>query len=150
MSKQKVIDFFKEKNYKVDIVELKDSSTVVKAADELGVNTNDIAKTLSFIVNNKPIVIVMNGDSRINNQKFKEYFKEKAKMISFEEVEELIGHPAGGVCPFGLNNIKIYIDESLRSMECTYPAAGTPSTALKIKVVDMQKLTDAIWIDVCN
>lgn len=151
MSKISVVNFFKDKNFDVDIIGLTDSSTVVKAAAELGVKTNDIAKTLAFHVGNDVIVIVMSGDSRIDNKKYKDQFGVKAKMLSFEEVESLTGHPVGGVCPFGLNDgVKVYMDESLKLMEFAYPAAGAFDCALKIKTSDMEKLTNATWIDVCE
>ncbi len=149
MSKLNVIEFFKNKNFDIDIIEMEDSSTVVKAADSLGVKTNDIAKTLAFHVNNDIIVIVMSGDARVDNKKFKERFNVKTKMISFEDVEEATGHPVGGVCPFGLKDgVKIYLDISLKDLEHVYPAAGEFNCALKITPLDMKNLTTATWVDV--
>ena len=149
MGKQHVINFLEKNNYETNIIKLKDSSTVLKAADELGVTTNEIAKSLSFILKNGTIIIVMSGDAKINNKKYKDYFKEKAKMIPYEQVEELTNHPVGGVCPFGLKeNIKIYLDKSLQQLEYIYPAAGDFNLALKISVKDLDKLTNGTWIDV--
>ena len=151
MSKLNVIKFFKDKNFDVNIVELKDSATVLKAAEGLGVKTNDIAKTLAFHVADEVIVVVMSGDARVDNKKYKQFFNTKAKMLNFEEVEESTGHPVGGVCPFGLKNgVKVYLDASLESLDYVYPAAGEFNCALKIKPVDIEKLTDATWIDVCE
>ena len=94
------------------------SATVAEAAKAISCEEREIAKTLSFIVDGKPIVIVAAGDSKIDNSKFKAEFHTKAKMISFEEVEPLIGHAVGGVCPFGVNeDVTIYLDESLKSLE---------------------------------
>jgi Cys-tRNA(Pro) deacylase len=151
MSKLNVIKFFKDKNFDVDIIELEDSATVGKAAESLGVNTNDIAKTLAFHVGNDVILVVMSGDARVDNKKFKETFNAKAKMLNFEEVQETIGHPVGGVCPFGVSEgVKIYLDVSLRDLEYVYPAAGEFNCALKIKPLDIEKLTKATWVDVCK
>jgi prolyl-tRNA editing enzyme YbaK/EbsC (Cys-tRNA(Pro) deacylase) len=151
MVKLEVINFFKSKNYDVDIITMTDSATVVKAANELGVATNDIAKTLSFYVNDKAIVIVMSGDVKIDNAKYKSYFNVKAKMIPLEEVENEIGHPVGGVCPFGVkDNVGIYLDESLKLMDYVYPAAGSFNTTLKIRVNDISGLLNAKWINVCK
>ncbi len=149
MGRLQVEQFFKNKNYNVDIIEMTDSATVVKAAEQLGVTTNEIAKTLAFFINDNPIVIVMSGDARIDNAKYKDYFKTKAKMISLDIVEDVVGHPVGGVNPFGVkDNVSIYMDESLKVMDEVYPAAGSFNIALKIKVNDMYELTDAKWIDV--
>ncbi|NLM63314.1 MAG: YbaK/EbsC family protein [Mollicutes bacterium] len=149
MAKQHVINFFQKHNYDINIIELKDSSTVLKAATELGVTTNEIAKTLAFMLKDKNIVIVTSGDAKINNKKYKEYFKEKAKMIPFEQVETITNHPVGGVCPFGLKeNIEIYLDQSLKQLKYVYPAAGDFNLALKISVDDLASLTKGTWINV--
>lgn len=151
MGKLDVINFFKEKNFKVDILELEDCSTVVKAAETLKVNTNDIAKTLAFRVNDEIIVIVASGDARIDNHKFRQQFNVKASMLKFDEVEALIGHPVGGVCPFGLKEgVTIYLDKSLKNLEYIYPAAGGTNSVLKIKTTDMERLTNGTWVDVCT
>lgn len=151
MSKLSVVKFFKDKNFDVEIIEVKDSATVVKAAETLGVATNDIAKTLSFHVGDRVVIVAMSGDSRIDNKKYKNFFGTKAKMLSFEEVEDITGHPVGGVCPFGLkNNLQVYLDESLKQLEYVYPAAGAFNCALKIKPSDIEQLTNAEWIDVCG
>ena len=112
------------KEYKLDdrIIEFDDSSATVKeAAERLKCEEKDIVKTLSFLVGEEPIVICVSGDSRIDNSKYKEEFHTKAKMIPFEDVEKLIGHAVGGVCPFGINdNVKVYLDESLKKLGLDY------------------------------
>lgn len=149
MSKTHVIDFFNKKNYNINLIELTDSSTVIKAAESIGVSTNEIAKTLGFIVNDNVIVIVMSGDSKVDNRKYKEFFNVKAKMINFELVETLTNHPVGGVCPFGLKDgVSIYLDESLKKLEYVYPAAGEHNLALKINTTDLKNLTEGTWVDV--
>jgi prolyl-tRNA editing enzyme YbaK/EbsC (Cys-tRNA(Pro) deacylase) len=135
------------------IDKLNDVGLIQKALEmrQSGMFVSDIAKTLSFHVGDEIIVVVMSGDARIDNKKYKEYFGTKAKMLSFEEVEPLTGHPVGGVCPFGLNdNVKVYLDESLKILEYVYPAAGAFNCALKIKPSEMAELTNATWIDVCE
>ncbi|MDD2518896.1 MAG: YbaK/EbsC family protein [Bacilli bacterium] len=153
MANKHVLKFLKDNNYKTDIVTLNDSSTVLKAANELNVTTNEIAKTLAFILKDNIIVVVMSGDSKINNKKYKDYFKEKASMVPADKVETLTNHPIGGVCPFGLKeNVKIYLDNSLKQLEYVYPAAGDFNLALKISVNDLERITKGTWIDVttCN
>ncbi len=149
MSKKDAIDFFDKKNYKVTFFESPDSSTVAKAAECLGVTENEIGKTLAFWVNDEPIVILMSGESKVCNTKYKNKFSVKAKMISFDDVNVVIGHPVGGVCPFGVKDgVKIYLDESLKNLEYIYPAAGEINAALKILVADLDKLLDIEWIDI--
>ncbi len=151
MSKLDVTNYFKERNFEGAIMNLNDGSTVISAAHELGCKTNEIAKTLSFHVNDDVVVIVMSGDARIDNKKFKDYFNVKAKMLDYDEVEVLTNHPVGGVCPFGLKEgVKIYLDKSLKDFKYVYPAAGDHHSVLKIKVSDIEALTNGIWIDVCK
>ncbi len=149
MSKIHVEKFLKEKNYKINFLKLIDSSTVNKAANEIGVTTNEIAKTLSFFVKGEPIVVVMSGDAKINNKKYKDFFKTKAKMIPYDKVKLITNHPVGGVCPFGLReNVIVYLDESLKALEYIYPAAGENNLALKISIEDLEKITNGIWVNV--
>lgn len=128
------------------------SATVAEAAKAIDCEERAIAKTLSFIVNEKPIVIVAAGDSKIDNSKFKAEFHTKAKMISFEEVEPLIGHAVGGVCPFGVNeDVVIYLDESLKSLEIIYPACGSSNSAIQLTPQQLADITDyEKWVDVCK
>ena len=126
-------------------------ATVDLAAKTLGVEPSLIAKTLSFRLKDRDILIVTKGDARIDNRKYKDFFKTKAKMLGHDEVADITGHPVGGVCPFGLlNPLEVYIDVSLEKFEYVYPAAGSSFTALKIEPLKMKELTNAIFIDVCK
>ncbi|WPC43560.1 YbaK/EbsC family protein [Clostridium sp. JS66] len=152
MSVESVRNFFKERNQEDPVFELEDSgATVDLAAQVIGVEAKFIAKTLAFKLKEKDILVVTRGDARIDNKKFRTYFKTKAKMLGLDEVEEITGHPVGGVCPFGLKNpIDIYIDVSVKDFDFVYPAAGSRTTALKISPERIQGLTNAEWVDVCQ
>jgi prolyl-tRNA editing enzyme YbaK/EbsC (Cys-tRNA(Pro) deacylase) len=149
---ENVRKFFIDRGIEDPVFELPESgATVDLASKTIGVQPEFIAKTLAFKVKERNVLIVTRGNAKVNNKKFKEYFKIKAKMLSFDEVEEEIGHPVGGVCPFGVkDNVEIFIDESLRDFEYIYPAAGSKTTALKIAPNKIEELTNAIWIDVCT
>lgn len=149
MSVETVEDFLKHNNKEFEILRFEDTSTVLKAADSLGVTPGEIAKSLLFKVKDNFIMILMAGDKRLDNKKFKELFHAKAKMPEAEEVSEATGHPIGGVCPFGLKKtIPIYLDYSLQSYIRVFPAAGASNTAIKISVLDLEKLTEGQWVDV--
>ncbi|WP_234122238.1 YbaK/EbsC family protein [Clostridium hydrogenum] len=153
MSVESVKKFFIENGLKDPVFELNENgATVDLAAKTLGVNPEFIAKTLAFkLKDNTPFLIVTRGNAKIDNKKYKEFFKTKAKMLEHDEVEEITGHPVGGVCPFGLKtSMNIYLDISLKNFEYVYPAAGSQTTALKISPNDIENLTNAIWIDVCK
>ena len=128
------------------------SATVGEAAKAVGSSEGEIAKTLSFLVDEKPILIVVAGDCKIDNAKYKAYFHAKAKMIPFESVEELIGHAVGGVCPFGINEgVEVYLDESLKRFEIVYPACGSSNSAVKLNIEELEKTSQfKCWIDVCK
>ena len=128
------------------------SSTVKEAAKAINCKEEEIAKTLSFIVEDKPILIVVAGDSKIDNSKFKTEFKTKAKMIPIDNVEEMIGHAVGGVCPFGVNkNVDVYLDDSLKRFEIIYPACGSSNSAIKLTLDELEKTSNyKKWIDVCK
>ena len=141
--------------YKLEnrIIEFEESTaTVALAALALGVTEGEIAKSLSFIVNDNPILVIVAGDRKIDNHKFKEEFKVKAKMIPFDEVEILIGHAAGGVCPFGVNsNVLVYLDISLKKYNYVYPACGTSNTAVKLLIEELETASKySKWVDVCK
>ena len=112
----------------------------------------EIAKTLSFIVDDKPILIVTSGDQKIDNPKYKAEFHTKAKMIPFDDVEKLTGHMVGGVCPFGVNDsVDVYLDVSLKRFDIVYPACGTPNSAAKLNIEELEKASSfKKWIDVCK
>lgn len=151
MSLIKVREYFKKYGKDGEIVEFDESSaTVAEAAQAIGCGEADIAKTLSFIVDGKPILIVMAGDKRCDNHKYKEFFHEKAHMIPREDLVELVGHEAGGVCPFGVNDgVTIYLDESLKEHEFVYPACGSSNSAIKLTISEMEELSQfSEWIEV--
>ena len=128
------------------------SATVELAALALGVDGARIAKTLSFKKGDSCILILAAGDARIDNRKFKEKFHMKAKMPSPDEVLELVGHPVGGVCPFGINDgIDVYLDESLKRFTTVFPAVGSGNSAIELNLDELFKYSNAIeWIDVCK
>ena len=111
-----------------------------------------IAKTMSFLQEDQPILILTEGTARVDNRKYKDTFHIKAKMIPFEEVEQWIGHAPGGVCPFGINDgVKVYLDESLRRFETVYPAAGDDHSAVKLTIPELEEVAGAVgWVDVCK
>ena len=128
------------------------SATVAEAAEALGCEPGMIAKTLSFLQGDESVLILAEGTARIDNAKYKARFFRKAKMIPPEQVEALIGHSVGGVCPFGVNeNVTVYLDESLKLHEIVYPAAGTDHSAVRLTIAElMRACPDAEWIDVCR
>lgn len=128
------------------------SATVKEAAIAVGVSEGEIAKTLSFYVDEKPILILAAGDVKIDNAKYKHFFGKKAKMIPHDEVEEVIGHQVGGVCPFGINpGIDVYLDVSLKEYEYVYPACGTANSAVKLSIEELEKGSlYKEWVDVCK
>ena len=153
MSFIKAKEYLKEFNLEDRIMEFDVSSATVKeAAIALGCSEGEIAKTLSFIVNDKPILIVTAGDSKIDNSKYKKEFSTKAKMIAFDDVEKLIGHSVGGVCPFGINDkVDVYLDESLKQYEIIYPACGSSNSAVKLTVNELETASNYLkWVDVCK
>lgn len=128
------------------------SATVELAARAVGCEPARIAKTLSFLLPDGPVLILAAGDAKIDNGKYKGLFHTKAKMIPFEEVETLIGHGVGGVCPFGVNGaIPVWLDESLKRFEIVYPAAGTSNSAVELNLEELERASLALgWIDVCK
>lgn len=128
------------------------SATVELAALALGVEGARIAKTLSFKKGDSCILILAAGDARIDNHKFKDKFHMKAKMPSPYEVLTLVGHPVGGVCPFGINDgIDVYLDESLKRFETVFPAVGSGNSAIELNLDELYKYSNAVeWIDVCK
>ncbi len=128
------------------------SATVELAALALGVEGARIAKTLSFKKDDSCILILAAGDARIDNHKFKDKFHMKAKMLAPDEVLSIVGHPVGGVCPFGINDgIDVYLDESLKRFETVFPAVGSANSAIELDLDDLYKYSNAIeWIDVCK
>lgn len=128
------------------------SATVELAAEALGVAPARIAKTLSFKSGEGAILVVTAGDARIDNQKFKVKFGMKAKMLTPEDVVELVGHAVGGVCPFGINDgVSVYIDESVLRFKTVYPAVGSSNSAVELTPDELYKYSAALeWVDVCK
>ena len=153
MAIERAREYLKRYNLEDEIMEFVVSSATVKeAAEALNCEEGKIAKTLSFIVEDKPILIVAAGDVKVDNGKYKSEFQVKAKMIPFECVEEKIGHAVGGVCPFGVNDdVKIYLDNSLKRFEIVYPACGSSNSAIKLTTEKLEKIINyERWIDVCK
>jgi prolyl-tRNA editing enzyme YbaK/EbsC (Cys-tRNA(Pro) deacylase) len=128
------------------------SATVELAAAALGVEGARIAKTLSFKNGDGCMLILAAGDARIDNHKFKEKFHFKAKMLSAEEVLEMVGHPVGGVCPFGIKpDIPVYLDESLKRFVTVFPAVGSGNSAIELNLDELYRYSNAQeWVDVCK
>ena len=153
MSLEKAKEYLKKYGLEDKIMEFPVSSaTVEEAAKAINCKEEEIVKTLSFIVDDKPILIAVAGDTKIDNSKYKAEFHTKAKMIPFDIVEKLIGHAVGGVCPFGVNeNVDVYLDDSLKRFKIVYPACGSSNSAVKLTLDELEKTSNfKKWIDVCK
>ena len=153
MSIDKVREYFKSFHMEDNILEFNVSSATVElAAEALHCEGKRIAKTMSFLVGEQPILIVTAGDTKIDNAKYKHFFGTKAKMIPGEKVETIIGHAIGGVCPFAVNeNVKVYLDESLKRFETIFPAAGSSNSAIELTIPELEKYSNFLqWVDVCK
>lgn len=151
MAIEKVKAYFKEFGIENKVMELENSSATVElAAAALGTAPERIAKTLSFLVDDNPILIVAAGDARVDNKKYRTVFGAKAKMIPSEDVERIIGHAIGGVCPFAINEgVKVYLDESLKRFETVFPACGSSNSAIELTMQELEKYSNSSnWIDV--
>jgi prolyl-tRNA editing enzyme YbaK/EbsC (Cys-tRNA(Pro) deacylase) len=128
------------------------SATVELAAQALHCEPCRIAKTLSFMVDGHAILIVAAGDAKIDNPKYKAQFSTKAKMLSPEEAETMIGHAVGGVCPFAVNdNVTVYLDESLKRFQTVFPACGSSNSAIELTIEELEQYSAFhSWIDVCK
>ena len=153
MSFERAKEYLKEYGLENKVMEFPVSSAIVEeAAKAVGCKEEEIAKTLSFIVEDKPILIVVAGDCKIDNSKYKAEFHKKAKMIPFNDVEKLIGHNVGGVCPFGIKErVTVYLDDSLKRFDTIYPACGSSNSAVKLTIEELEKASNyEKWIDVCK
>jgi len=153
MSIEKVKAFFKEKGIEDRVREFDVSSATVElAAQALGCEGCRIAKSMSFKIDEKAIIIVTAGDVKIDNAKYKAKFQTKAKMLQFEEVEPMIGHRVGGVCPFAINDgVKVYLDESLKRFETVFPACGSSNSAIELTIPELETYSNYVeWVDVCK
>lgn len=128
------------------------SATVELAAAALGCEPSHIAKTLSFALGEGCVLVVAAGDARVDNAKYKAFFGVKAKMLPAGQVEALVGHGVGGVCPFGVNEgVKVYLDESLKRFETVWPAAGTAASAVRLSLPELERASASLgWVDVCK
>ena len=154
MSIQKVREYFTQFGIESRIREFDVSSaTVDLAAIAVGVEGARIAKSLSFKVDDQPIIIVVAGDAKVDNSAYKKYFHTKAKMLTHEEAHELIGHDVGGVCSFALpENVKVYLDVSMKRFETVFPAAGSSNSAIELTCEELEKYSSNFgeWVDVCK
>lgn len=153
MSIEKVREYFKIKGIDGRIQEFEISSaTVSLAAKALHCEESRIAKTLSFHLGEKVILVVAAGDAKIDNPKYKAQFGTKAKMLSFDEAEPLIGHAIGGICPFAVNeDVEVYLDISLKRFHTVFPACGSSNSAIELSIAELEEYSNFIkWIYVCK
>ena len=153
MAIEKVRAYFKNYNMEDRIQEFDVSSATVElAAEALHCEPCRIAKSLSFKVDEKPILVVAAGDAKVDNHKYKTQFGTKAKMLTPQEAEELVGHAVGGVCPFAVNEgVTVYLDESLKRFKTVFPACGSSNSAIELTIEEMEKYSGySAWVDVCK
>ena len=153
MSIEKVKAYFKNFGMEDRVMEFDVSSATVElAAQALNCEPQRIAKTLSFLVDGHAVLIVAAGDARIDNHKYKEQFGKKAKMLSPDEVVELVGHAVGGVCPFAVKEgAEVYLDASLKRFETVFPACGSSNSAIELTIPELEKYSGFLqWVDLCK
>ena len=153
MAIEAVKKFFAKYGMADRIRELAESSATVElAAQALCCEPGRIAKTLSFSVNGRPVLIVAAGDAKIDNAKYKAHFGVKARMLTPDEVETLIGHAVGGVCPFAVNEgVSVYLDASLKRFQTIFPACGSGNSAIELTIPELEQYSGFVsWIDVCK
>ncbi len=153
MAIEKVRAYFKKQGMEERIQEFDVSSATVElAAAALHCAPQRIAKTLSFMADGHVVLVVTAGDAKIDNAKYKAQFHKKAKMLSPEEAETLVGHAVGGVCPFAVNEgVEVYLDESLKRFETVFPACGSSNSAIELTIPELERYSGyAEWVDVCK
>ena len=153
MSIEKVREYFRTQGIEDRILEFDVSSATVElAARAVGCEAARIAKTLSFMVDGAPVLIVAAGDAKVDNPKYKRQFAAKAKMLTAAEAAELVGHAVGGVCPFAVKpGDKVYLDASLKRFETVYPAAGSGNSAIELTIPELERYSGyTAWVDVCK
>ena len=153
MSIQRVKEYFRAFGMEGRVLEFDVSSATVElAAQALGCQPCRIAKTLSFLADSRPILIVAAGDAKVDNPKYKARFGTKAKMLTPQEAEELVGHAVGGVCPFAVNEgVTVYLDESLKRFETVFPACGSSNSAIELSIPELERYSGfESWVDVCK
>ncbi len=153
MSIEKVKAYFAQYGMQERILEFPVSSATVElAAEALHCEPCRIAKTLSFMVGEKPVLIVAAGDTKIDNPKYKAQFGTKAKMLTPEQAETLVGHAVGGVCPFAVQpGVAVYLDASLKRFETVFPACGSSNSAIELTIPELERYSGyTAWVDVCK
>lgn len=153
MAFDKAKAYLEEKGFGDRVQEFEVSSATVElAAIAVGTEPARIAKSLTFMVEDKPVMIICAGDVKIDNAKYKAMFHTKAKMLTAEQVEELIGHAVGGVCPFGIKEgVSVYLDASMKRFDTIYPACGSSNSAVRLTCEELELLSGSLaWIDVCK
>ncbi len=153
MAIEKVKEFFRQYGMEEKVLEFETSSATVElAAQALHCEPCRIAKTLSFMGKEGPLLVVAAGDAKIDNPKFKAQFATKPKMLTPEQNVALIGHAIGGVCPFAVNDgVKIYLDESLKRFETVFPACGSANSAIELTMAELEKYSSSVaWVNVCK
>lgn len=154
MSIEKVRDYFRQFGVADSIREFSVSSATVElAAQAVGVEGARIAKSLSFKVDEQPIIIVVAGDAKVDNSRYKAQFHTKAKMLTHEEAHDWLGHDVGGVCSFALpENVRVYLDVSLQRFDTVFPAAGSDNSAIELTCAQLQQFSSnfVAWVDVCK
>ncbi len=153
MAIEKVKEYFRQYGMEDRVMEFDVSSATVElAAEAVGCEPRRIAKTLSFMTKEGPILIVVAGDAKVDNRKYKAQYQTKAKMLTPEEAETLVGHAVGGVCPFAVNpGVTVYLDESLKRFPTVFPACGSSSSAIELTIPELEKYSGCTaWVDVCK
>lgn len=153
MSIEKVKAYFAQYGMQERILEFPVSSATVElAAEALHCEPCRIAKTLSFMVGEKPVLIVAAGDTKIDNPKYKAQFGTKAKMLTPEQAEILVGHAVGGVCPFAVQpGVEVYLDASLKQFETVFPVCGSSNSAIELTIPELERYSGyTAWVDVCK
>ena len=153
MALEKVKEYFKQYGMENRVREFEMSSATVElAAEALNCEPCRIAKTLSFMADGRPILIVAAGDTKIDNPKYKAQFGAQAQMLTPDETREMTGHAVGGVCPFAVNDgVVIYLDISLKRFQTVFPACGSSNSAIELTIEELEKYSSyAAWIDVCK
>ena len=151
MSVEKVEKILESKGFKNRIFVFEEGTeTSQKAAEQIGCQVENIAKSMAFDLGDRAILVVSSGRSRIDNRKFKDKFGKKAKMVSKDDLVEKIGYPMGGVCPFGVKDgVEVYFDQSLKKLDAVYPAAGDEASIVKLKLEEFEDLAQPVeWVDV--
>lgn len=153
MSVENVREYLKQFGKDKDILIMDESTATVElAARTLGTEEARIAKSLSFYSGDDAMIIVVAGDAKIDNKKFKEQFGFKARMLAHEDTEKYTGHAIGGVCPFALpSNVTVYLDDSMKRFETMFPACGSGNSAIELTLEELEKTSNyKNWIDVCK